>query len=66
MSDEVRVISADLDGAELRRAKNKNSFYLRCDGKEDNDEINEAIQGAGKQLWGLPNGAWEQIFGGTQ
>ena len=63
MSDEIRVISADKDGADLRREKKKASRYVRCDGTADDVEINEAIQGLGNKTWKLPPGAWERIFG---
>ncbi len=63
MSDEIRVISADLDGADLRHERSKNRRYIRCDGTADDVEINEAISGSGGKSWRLPRGAWERIFG---
>ena len=61
--DRINVISSDLDGAELHREKAKNSRHLRCDGRADDGEINEAIQGVSKhQFQGLGE-AWERIFG---
>lgn len=59
--DDVRVISSDIDGAALRREKRLNRRHLRCDGKADDAEINEAIQGKGRS-WSL-GAAWERIFG---
>ena len=63
MSEEIRIISADKDGADLRREKKKSSKYLRCDGTADDIEINEAIQNLGGKTWSLPRGAWERVFG---
>ena len=61
--DEVRVISSDKDGADLRREKRKNRYHVQCDGTADDYEINEAIQSVGgKQFRGL-GAAWERIFG---
>lgn len=59
---ETRVISSDIDGAALRREKRLNPRHLRCDGKADDAEINEAIQSKGRS-WTL-GAAWERIFGG--
>jgi len=64
--EEVRLISSDADGKELRHEKYLNSYHLRCDGKQDDGEINEAIQRIGTSQWSLPDGAWERIFGGKQ
>ncbi len=63
MSDEIRVISADKDGADLRREKSKSSQYLRCDGTADEVQINDALRGTGRRTWSLPIGAWESVFG---
>ena len=62
--DTISVISSDLDGRELRKEKNKNLRYLRCDGKEDNEQMQEALDGVGKYLWSIPSRRWLQIFGG--
>lgn len=62
--DDLRVISSELDGADLRREKGKNSRHLRCDGKNDDAEINDAIQGSKGKGWSLPSQAWDRIFGG--
>lgn len=60
---QINVISSDLDGAELHREKAKNRRYLRCDGRADDGEINEAIASVGKhQFQGLGE-AWGRIFG---
>ncbi len=63
MSDEIRVISADKDGADLRHERTKSPQYVRCDGTGDDAEINEAISSVGGKTWTLPRGAWERIFG---
>ena len=63
MSNEIRVISADKDGADLRREKRRSSKYLRCDGTADDVEINEALRSLGGKVWTLPSDAWERIFG---
>ena len=61
--NKVSVISSELDGAELRREKQKNNRYLYCDGGADDAEINEALIGVNHTLFVLPDGAWERIFG---
>lgn len=60
---EIKVISGDLDGSQLRQEKRRSGRYLLCDGTGDDVQINEAIQAAGKSIWSLPAGAWERIFG---
>jgi len=58
------VISADLDGAELRREKRKNPYHVRCDGKADDQDINDAIQSVNKSArWTILADVWERIFG---
>ena len=60
----IRVISGDMDGADLRRERRKAKYYSRCDGTADNDEINEALQNANKgMMWAVPAKRWEEIFG---
>ena len=61
--DDVRVISSEIDGAALRRERRTNARYLRCDGKADDGEIQEAIESTG-QSWSLSATAWDRIFGG--
>ena len=62
--EEINVISGDLDGAELRREQHKNSCSARCDGKEDNEQIQDAFQMAGKTTIAISAEEWERIFGG--
>ena len=63
--DEVRVISSDKDGADLRREKRKNRYHVRCDGTADDAEINDAIRSVGgQQFLGLRAEDYERIFGG--
>jgi len=64
--NEIRVISADMDGTELRRERQKNRRHIRCDGKADDGEIQEAINGVGKTMWSGLGEAWERIFGGKK
>ena len=64
MSEEVRVISADKDGADLRRERRKSSQYVRCDGTADEVQVNEALRGVTKgKVWAMPSEAWSRIFG---
>lgn len=65
MTDEIRVISADLDGAELRREKAKNRYHARCDGKSDNEQINDGLKHLGRAQFSIPGHIWERIFGGN-
>ena len=58
------MISSDIDGAALRREK-RQPRHIRCDGKADDAEINEAIQSKGTS-WTLPAEAWERVFGGSR
>jgi len=64
MPEEIRVISSDLDGAELRRDIHKNSFYARCDGKMDNEQLQDAVNCAGKLSFSITSEGWDRIFGG--
>lgn len=59
---EIKVISGDKDGRELRREKR--GRYLVCDGTADDAEINEALASTGRKNWSIPARAWERIFGG--
>jgi len=65
-SDETRVISRDLDGAELRREKRVCSRYLVAEGEgsgcDDARVMQEARDHGGKR-WSIPREAWERIFG---
>ena len=62
--EDVRVISGDKDGTDLRREKTKGRYYLRCDGAADDAEINEAISTVGGQQWFIRAEDYERIFGG--
>ncbi len=61
--DEIRVISSEIDGASLRREQFYNRYTVRCDGKSDDQEINDAIQSAGKSFYLGIGDAWDRIFG---
>lgn len=62
--EEVRVISSDKDGADLRREKRKSRYHTRCDGAGDDCEINEAAQSLGGQSMFTSAEDYERIFGG--
>ena len=60
----VVVIPSDKDGAELRKTKAESKYYVRCDGKADDQEINEALQhSTGGRHWLGLGRAWDRIFG---
>jgi len=60
---DIKVISGDLDGSQLKRAKT-GKYWSRCDGKADNEEIQEASDSCGKsELWSISARDWERIFG---
>ena len=61
--EEVRVISSDKDGADLRREKRKSRYHVRCDGTADDCEINDAIQSLGGQSMFTSAEDYERIFG---
>lgn len=61
----IKVISSDLDGAQLRREKMASPRYICCKGKRDNEEINEALTSSSKgKQFNIPSSIWERIFGG--
>lgn len=62
--DEIRVISSDKDGADLRREERKSRYYTRCDGAADDGEINEAIQSLRGQSMFVSAEDYDRIFGG--
>ncbi|MDD5700435.1 MAG: hypothetical protein PHU23_00170 [Dehalococcoidales bacterium] len=61
--DEVRAISSELEGAELRREKGKNRYFTRTSGNNDNEQLNEALHHNQHNLF-IPRSIWERIFGG--
>jgi hypothetical protein len=63
---EIRVISGDKDGADLRREKRKASYYERCSGKADNEQIQGALDRApqGSKFY-ISGSDYDRIFGGT-
>lgn len=65
MTDQINIISAEIDGAELRREQHKNGYYARCGGRRDDAVINEAIRHVGVSQFAIPGERWEEIFGGT-
>ena len=64
MAEQINVISSDLDGAQLAREMHKNSYHARCDGREDNEQIQDSIDYLGKSQFSIPAERWEEIFGG--
>lgn len=63
MPDGIVVISSNIDGAQLRREKYKNSYHTRCDGKKDQEQFNEAIVHAGTMQYSISSERWDDIFG---
>lgn len=63
MVDEIQVISSEIDGAELRRKMMKSPYYTRCDGKEDNEQIQDALDRVGRTQIFIRSEDWERIFG---
>jgi hypothetical protein len=59
--DKTKVISGDKDGVELRREEY--GRYIRCDGSNDSDEINEALESPRRTRLAIPAEDWERIFG---
>jgi hypothetical protein len=64
MTDHIHVISSDIDGADLNRQMVKNQYYARCDGKEDNEQIQDALNQLNVKQYSIPGEAWERIFNG--
>ncbi len=62
--DAIKVISADVDGAQLNR--NRRDYFIRCNGKGDNGPIQEAINRVGKTTIFLKSEDWKRIFGRTK
>lgn len=56
----IDVISADLDGAELRRLQ-RGRLWTRTDSKNDEEQFNDAIRH--RVSYSIPGQAWERIFG---
>ncbi len=61
----VRVISQEVDGAELRREQARNQYHARCDGREDNEQIQDALDRSVKGAFMAVRAEdYERIFGG--
>lgn len=61
----VKVISEEVDGAELRREQ-LNPYHARCDGREDNEQIQDALNRAVKGgFMAIRAEDYERIFGGN-
>ena len=60
MAERIDVISGDLDGAQLRRAQSR-KLWTRADGKEDDEQINDAINH--QPSFSIPGHLWERVFG---
>ena len=64
MSRQVNVISADLDGAQLGRRKRMNSLCVRCEGKNDDQNIQDAIYTSQRGcVYSIRSEDWERVFG---
>jgi hypothetical protein len=61
--EDIRVIPSDLDGGDLRRQKARSKYFIRCDGSNDADDQNDAIQSAGKKSWAGLGEGWTRIYG---
>jgi hypothetical protein len=59
----IRVISADLDGGDLRREKAKTPAYTRCE-VGTNKEASRPLKGEADQYFTIAADRWQQIFGG--
>ncbi len=60
----IKVISGDKDGAELRREKHSTKQYVQARGKNDQEDINDALRTSVKgQTFVIEGEAWERIFG---
>jgi hypothetical protein len=64
--NKIKVISDDIDGSELRKEKNRNRYFIKCRGKADNNEINEAVESSGSKKWFGIAKSWNRIFGGKE
>lgn len=64
MTDTVKVILQDVDGAELRREKVRHKYYARCDGKQDDEQIKDGLARLGKTVICISAEQYERIFGG--
>ncbi len=63
MTKKITVIPENKDGAELRKIKAENKYCVRCDGKADDDQINEALKtSTGSKQWSGLGDAWNRIF----
>jgi hypothetical protein len=61
----VKVISEEIDGAELRREQVRNPYHARCDGREDNEQIQDALDRSAKESFmAIRAEDYERIFGG--
>lgn len=58
--DKIKVISADKDGADLRRER-REPWHTRCDGDGDNEQIQGAIDRVGKSVYGPLGDAYDRI-----
>ncbi len=62
--NEIKVLSGDLDGRQLRQEQRLNPRHSRCNGTRDDEQINEAIAGVDQPRgYTIPCHLWERIFG---
>jgi hypothetical protein len=64
MPDEIRVISAELDGAELKREKAKTPHYLRCESTSNQKESRRPLNGQAGVFYQISEEDYRRIFGG--
>lgn len=60
----IHVISQEIDGAELRRRQYHNKYISRCHGKNDDQNIQEAIyHSCSAPQFKIDGEVYERIFG---
>jgi hypothetical protein len=64
MPDEIRVISAEMDGAELRREQSKTPQWLRCDSTSNQKESRRPLNGQASVFYQIREEDYQRIFGG--
>ncbi len=61
---DIKVISSDIDGARLRKEKRDAQYHIRCDGKHDEAEVNDALKSSQRGMAiCIADRDWERIFG---
>jgi hypothetical protein len=60
----IRVISAEMDGAELKREKSQSYQWLRCDSTSDRPETRRPLNGQASVFYQIREEDYQRIFGG--